>query len=301
MACKNGAQGRRRNMLSAAGSAAAAAIFLAAQTVQAQSAPPLQVIQAPATPLDLSTSQPPVPINNSTAYPVPALPAQAPGTSQVNLTVGTPDAPVYPGIPVLGNFLGVSIELSVADEIMGKTPQKVNIPFLNYMAAVQARARMGPRIRVGGNTQDTAVYNDSSTSVTPMITKISDHGFNPTTGAPITPSIEYNDLVFQVMQSLSQRINAHFVWGLNMVNYTAGFTELAVNSLERYLPGSVDFLLVGNEPDRYPATGNRDQNYDIPTYLNEWGDLTSRVMGSVGNINGANCKWTRSSHTHATR
>ena len=275
--------------------AAVAAVVLAGYSLAQQV--PLQIIPPPATPTDINASGPPVPAPNDTAYPVPGPPAQAIGTINLSFTVGTPDLPVYPSIPLKGNFLGLSIELSVVDEILGKTPEKINVPFLNYMAAVAARAGMGPMIRIGGNTQDTAIYNDTSTTATAMIVKVSDHGFNPENGAPITPSIEYNDLVFQVMQGLAEKINSHYIWGLNMVNYTASFTEPMVKTLNSYVADQVELILVGNEPDRYTLTGNRDMSYDIPTYLNEWEDLTGRVMGDFGNAKvftapNVCCQWT---------
>lgn len=58
------------------------------------------------------------------------------------------------GIPQRGNFLGFSIELSVADVILGKNGEQLKPQFLNYMANIQVRAGQGPVIRVGGNTQE---------------------------------------------------------------------------------------------------------------------------------------------------
>ena len=58
------------------------------------------------------------------------------------------------GIPQRGNFLGFSIELSVADVIMGKNGEQLKPEFLNYLANIQVRAGQGPLIRVGGNTQE---------------------------------------------------------------------------------------------------------------------------------------------------
>jgi hypothetical protein len=59
-------------------------------------------------------------------------------------------------IPQKGNFLGFSIELSVADVVLGKSPTTLKVPFLNYMANIQNRAGQGPIVRVGGNTQDSS-------------------------------------------------------------------------------------------------------------------------------------------------
>jgi hypothetical protein len=64
-------------------------------------------------------------------------------------------------IPQKGNFLGFSIELSVADVVMGKTPSTLKVQFLNYMANIQVRAGQGPIVRVGGNTQEgSTIFSD---------------------------------------------------------------------------------------------------------------------------------------------
>jgi hypothetical protein len=86
------------------------------------------------------------------------------------------------GVKQRGNFLGLSIELSVADQIsksavgrcpsayelipllsisVGKNPVNLKVPFLNYLGNIRNRAGMGPLVRVGGNSQEAStLYPD---------------------------------------------------------------------------------------------------------------------------------------------
>ena len=86
------------------------------------------------------------------------------------------------GVKQRGNFLGLSIELSVADQIskafvnlaccdevssrlstmlVGKNPVNLKVPFLNYLGNIRNRAGMGPLGRVGGNSQEAStLYPD---------------------------------------------------------------------------------------------------------------------------------------------
>ncbi len=76
-----------------------------------------------------------------------------------------------------GSFVGFSIEMSVANQAreypqlhkalplttsltVGKNSSYIQVPFLNLMANLQQRAGR-VYVRVGGNTQETAVYVDS--------------------------------------------------------------------------------------------------------------------------------------------
>ena len=95
-------------------------------------------------PTILTAPGPPQPPINSVAVALPATAADAQGA---NMTLSKPQQ---------GNFLGFSIELSVAPDVLGKSSKLLSPVFLNYMANIQVRAGQGPIIRVGGNTQDSS-------------------------------------------------------------------------------------------------------------------------------------------------
>lgn len=74
--------------------------------------------------------------------------------------------------PIRGNLLGFSVELSVADQILGTTGQVLKPQFLNYLANIHQRAGVGPQVRVGGNSQEGSSIFVDGTSNGRLIEKI---------------------------------------------------------------------------------------------------------------------------------
>ncbi|CEH16816.1 Glycoside hydrolase, superfamily [Ceraceosorus bombacis] len=233
------------------------------------------VLQAPLTPYSASIpSGPPPAAPNRTAQPLPSNPNPALGSTSFLLDLAP--ANVAPSIPIPANLLGISIELSVADEYLGSDPQTPSFQFLNYLANIRARAGVGPIVRIGGNTQDTAEY---ASNLDGIIRKVGG-GLNAA-GIPITPHLVYSDVIFQSLKTLVNLTDARIVWGVNMVNNTADFTLDMVEHLQKSVGDSLEHLLVGNEPDRYALTGNRPASYSIDTYLDELGALTQSIINAA--------------------
>jgi len=69
--------------------------------------------------------------------------------------------PANASIPQLGSFFGFSIEMSVVNQELGKNASVLQVPFLNFMSNLQQRVGQ-IRIRVGGNTQETATLVEST-------------------------------------------------------------------------------------------------------------------------------------------
>ncbi|CAD6885756.1 unnamed protein product [Tilletia laevis] len=240
----------------------------------------LTVLPAPATPTTTSLNPgPPLPSSDLNAQPLPPGPNPALGSTVFQLDLlgnGT-----IAGIPVPANFLGISVELSVATDIFGSQLSNLYAPFLNYVASISERLpqQMGPRIRVGGNTQDRATYNSSAAA---PIVKDSAHGFNLTTGAPITPDIQVGSKLFDIMSAIGNSLRIQWVYGVNMGTLNAAdFNQPMVKDVTNTLGDSLQMLLVGNEPDRYAITGRRDSSYTIAQYLDEWDEVTSSIRGEV--------------------
>ncbi|GAB1526508.1 hypothetical protein RhiTH_009675 [Rhizoctonia solani] len=59
--------------------------------------------------------------------------------------------------PIPGSYLGFSIELSVANRVIGKNSSVLAVPFLNHMANVANRVG-AVRVRVGGNKSNTTTW-----------------------------------------------------------------------------------------------------------------------------------------------
>lgn len=96
-----------------------------------------------------------LPAYDTTVLTPPSAP-QPPTTSySLSLPDSTQDLGNYSlSITQKGNFLGFSIELSVADNVLGTSGTQLKVPFLNYLANIRDRAGAGPIIRVGGNSQE---------------------------------------------------------------------------------------------------------------------------------------------------
>ena len=125
-----------------------------------------------------STAAPGASYTGLGAYdPTTLTPPPPPNPAITGVSLNVPNSPAAAmssnfsvSIPQRGNFLGFSIELSVADVIMGKSGEQLKPQFLNYMANVQARAGQGPVIRVGGNTQeDSTIFADGLPNGTELV------------------------------------------------------------------------------------------------------------------------------------
>lgn len=137
-------------------------------------------------PLTTSTAPYAQSTGNSAYSSLVLTPPDPPGDLQTTVNVNLNPTGGMPGlsVPQRGNYLGFSVELSIADQIrefayipwrwaergpsqrkttadahrpcpiVGRNSTFLNPIFLNYMANIKERIGMGPVVRVGGNTQD---------------------------------------------------------------------------------------------------------------------------------------------------
>jgi len=63
------------------------------------------------------------------------------------------------GIPVPGSFLGISIEMSLSEAVIGRNASWIRPQFLNLMSTLKERGG-APVLRVGGNSQEKAYLVD---------------------------------------------------------------------------------------------------------------------------------------------
>ncbi|KAE8224259.1 hypothetical protein CF319_g2837 [Tilletia indica] len=266
-----------RGLVAAVALLACVPTSISAQDAGSQSV--LAVLAAPGTPTSTRLNPGPALAEpNLTAQPIPQGPTPALGSALIQLDLlgnGT-----IASIPLPPNFLGISVELSVATDIFGAQLSNLYAPFLNYVASITERLplKMGPRIRVGGNTQDRATYNASASA---PIVKDSALQFNPLTGAPITPDIQVSTKMFDILQAIGKSLRIQWIYGVNMGEPQADYTKPMVKDVVKTLGDQLQMLLVGNEPDRYAITSRRPMDYSIDDYLNEWDTLTSSIMGET--------------------
>ncbi|KIJ62902.1 glycoside hydrolase family 79 protein [Hydnomerulius pinastri MD-312] len=175
--------------------------------------------------------------------------------------------------PLRGSFLGFSIEFSVINQVSDSFLQ---VPFLNLMSNIRERAGE-VRIRVGGNTQETATLVDSLPGGV-MMAKAAVDTNNPTQ----TPAILYTPEVLYLLGNISALVGVKWFLGIpfnDTTNLRLGIAEVgeAVLSGPGYLLG----FQVGNEPDLYAAHGHRPATYSPYDYFGEFGVLVNAISADT--------------------
>ncbi|TDL27070.1 hypothetical protein BD410DRAFT_783231 [Rickenella mellea] len=190
-----------------------------------------------------------------------------------------------------GSFLGFSIEFSVSDQVIGKSGNNLNTPFLNLMANIKARAGKVV-IRVGGNSQENATLVPS---LAPGVTILKNGGSGQDDNE--TPSLSFTPDLLYAMSNVSSLTNAKWYFGipfLDLSKLQLNLIELAESTLGSNLLG----LQGGNEPDLYGGHGKRGTDYAPQDYFNDFGVLV-KAMGDDGQIQQKNllvapsvcCQW----------
>ncbi|KAK0433146.1 hypothetical protein EV421DRAFT_1892992 [Armillaria borealis] len=179
-------------------------------------------------------------------------------------------------IPQTGAFVGFSIEMSVTNQLLGKNSSYIQVPFLNLMANLEKRGGR-VNVRVGGNTQETAVLVDSLDGGR-MIHKDVENVSNPTE----TPPLDYTTDLFYIMRNISDLVSVY--WYLGIPFYNTSDFQLAIADQGQTILG--DYLLglqAGNEPDLYQRHGHRSEGYAPSDYVSEVGELIY-AMSNDANI-----------------
>ncbi|KAJ3552241.1 hypothetical protein NM688_g4255 [Phlebia brevispora] len=173
-------------------------------------------------------------------------------------------------IPQNGSFLGFSLEMSVVNQVVGSSPQILQVPFLNLMSIITERVGQ-VNVRVGGNTQDYAVYVDSLPGGQ-MVSKDTSSSTNPTE----TPTLYYTSDFVYLFANVSSLVNVKWYLGVPM-NDTSHLrlqmAELGESILGDHLLG----LQVGNEPDLYASHGHRPASYNPANYNEEFGIVVDAI------------------------
>ncbi|KAJ7493667.1 glycoside hydrolase family 79 protein [Mycena latifolia] len=210
---------------------------------------------------------------NPTTLVPPAVPSPAvPSSFNIQLqTGGTPGA----SIPQSGNFIGFSIEMSVSNQVLGKNATFIQVPFLNLMANIQQRAG-SVRVRVGGNSQESATLVDASAIPDG---KILQKNLTGVTGTTQTPPLEFSDELLYMMANISTMVNVRWFLGIPWF-VTQPFNLAIVGAAERILGDNLIGYQAANEPDLYFAHGHRPSTYGPFDYFGEFSDLLTQLAAS---------------------
>ncbi|KZS86852.1 hypothetical protein SISNIDRAFT_447342 [Sistotremastrum niveocremeum HHB9708] len=203
-----------------------------------------------------------VPCDGSQLTPTPN-PGNITTAINIQLTDGG-----YPGlgIPVSGNFLGFSIELSVANQLFGNTGTQLNPIFLNLLANIETRAGR-ILIRVGGNSQESATIIPGGLPNGTAVEKIT---FSSDKTA--TPTLLLSPNLIYAMGNISNLVNVQWFLGVpfnDTSNPRTTLAEIAQHVLGDRLVG----LQLGNEPDLYTINGLRPPTYTPDQFTADWGTV----------------------------
>ncbi|EIW72362.1 hypothetical protein TREMEDRAFT_41693 [Tremella mesenterica DSM 1558] len=182
-------------------------------------------------------------------------------------------------IPQKGNFLGFSIELSVANTVLGEKGNELKVPFLNYMANIRDRAGAGPIIRVGGNSQEgSTIFADGLEDGESLDKiKVSDD-------VTATPIINYSPELLYTMANISTLLDVEWFFGL-------AFNETSVDGNDVNIPVAAEWaqkilgsnlrgLAVGNEPDLYVDHSARPAGWGVSDYVNEYKTVVDTIVNA---------------------
>ncbi|PPQ83810.1 hypothetical protein CVT25_001025 [Psilocybe cyanescens] len=230
----------------------------------------------------------------SAAYnPVVLQAPPPPGASALPTAFGLalqPNVPLGASIIQTGGFFGFSIEMSVVNQVF---------PFLNLMANIQERTGR-IFIRVGGNTQETAVLVDHTSDgrilekdlvnvtnpVSFSLFKMKDNilTINTHEYQTATPPLIFTKELLYMLRNISSLVNVQWYLGVpfnDTSNFRLAIAEQGELILGDYLVG----MQVGNEPDLYADHGHRPATYGPYDYFGEFGDLVNAMNGDTNIAN----------------
>jgi hypothetical protein len=118
--------------------------------------------------------------------------------------------PQNAGVVVPGSFLGISIEMSLAEALIGPNASWVWPQFLNLMSNLKERGGP-PVLRLGGNSQEKAY-------MVPELPKghaIERHVIGPSSFTN-TPTLVFTKGVMEAMRVVSDIIGIHWIMGIPM-------------------------------------------------------------------------------------
>ncbi|KAF2453338.1 glycoside hydrolase superfamily [Lineolata rhizophorae] len=207
-----------------------------------------------------------------------ALPHEPRHTESPDVQVSCPSTPDGAGPELLDAFVSYSVELAFWPDFGGNLshPNTFSNNLLDNLGELQGTK---PHIRVGGNTQDYAIYDPDLPTATKGIvvpSRSPDYPYYLTIG----PSF------FESYQTFPSVKYAH---GFNLAKNGSAARRSLVESAKvacKVLGEDDRFLLweLGNEPDLYKTSAQgikRPADWDEEDYVREWKDGTAAIRDAI--------------------
>ncbi|PVH67679.1 glycoside hydrolase family 79 protein [Cadophora sp. DSE1049] len=193
--------------------------------------------------------------------------------------ITVPGTALAAGAPVLNGFVSYSIELAFLPDFAGNKadPNTFSDSLLNNLKEFQGSK---PNIRVGGNTQDFALFDKNlKSAINATYTSVS----------PDWPAfLDLGPLFFESYQVWPE---VQFIHGFNL----AGNSSDSVSSLTSSVPyackalSESNFLSweMGNEPNLYRPYSRRPSSWSETDYVKEWNEKVTSIENTVKESCGA--------------
>lgn len=176
------------------------------------------------------------------------------------------------GTIVQDNFLGISFELYPFNTLWGESPQQMPTAMENYLSNLRARIHLPLRIRIGGNSMDSAVYVPTQTE---MIIVTGDPAADPD-----DVPVDFGPMLFTVLDAMENVVGQmEFIVGLSMRSSNDTNAVGVARDTRKILGYRLDAMLLGNEPDLY-ATNGVHPGYTIPEYITDIGTMLQDLRNS---------------------
>ncbi|EJD44078.1 hypothetical protein AURDEDRAFT_88289 [Auricularia subglabra TFB-10046 SS5] len=191
--------------------------------------------------------------------------------------------------PHRGNFLGLSVELSLAASV---SEDLLNPQFLNLMSTLKQRSG-SPIIRLGGNTQEKAVLLDPGSLPGNVTLLKSQHG---PTGVTLTPTVHFTLDILYNLGNITNLLDVKWWMGIPFNDRSKPRLRIA-EVAEQVLGDNIVGFQLGNEPDLYQPHGYRPV-YSVQQYFSEFQTMLNAInddplITMKGNIGGPGvcCLW----------
>ncbi|KAG6331066.1 hypothetical protein ID866_8027 [Astraeus odoratus] len=184
---------------------------------------------------------------------------------------------------VQDNFLGISFELSPFNTLWGETPDNLPTAMENYLSNLRARIKSPLRIRIGGNSMDTATYVPDQTQMIIVTDPNAD---------PDDIPVNFGPMLFDVSSAMAKAVGGlghivgdlEFIIGLSMQKPNNTNAVEVAEDATKLLENRLDSMLLGNEPDLYSSHGILP-GYTIEDYVQGVGELLHDLENSpYGNL-----------------
>ncbi|KAG8936126.1 hypothetical protein FRC03_011160 [Tulasnella sp. 419] len=216
------------------------------------------------------------------AAPVPPMP------TGVTLALATGEVPGL-SKKMRSDYVGISIELSIANRILGRNATWLNPEFLNHLQNLRARSG-SVSVRLGGNSQEKGTLVPSLAPwAHDIINKTEDLTKPP--GGTAAPIVTYSEDLLYAMSNISSLVNVGWYFGLPFLN-EAQITPVA-NSVSSILGPTLQGLQSGNEPDLYLSHLRRKAPYGIPEFIADWGRVKDAYLPNRNDLIAPSvcCSW----------